>query len=191
MGNWKLARWQEPQTLTRDVLREMRQRPSRGHVAAHPHPPLDRRRGRAVAARGDRRRPGLPVAEPVERFRRRDRARQPRHRGRQVRPSRASRCTMALRPTSRRRAPTSSCSTTSAASTTAPARTAPATRPTCARSISAVRTWAASRTSAPATTGSSARVTALATTGSASRSRSSVRRRARSTDSRTSSRAAC
>lgn len=24
MGNWKLARWQEPQTLTRDVLREMR-----------------------------------------------------------------------------------------------------------------------------------------------------------------------
>jgi cytochrome b6-f complex iron-sulfur subunit len=25
MGNWKLARWQEPQTLTREVLREMRQ----------------------------------------------------------------------------------------------------------------------------------------------------------------------
>jgi cytochrome b6-f complex iron-sulfur subunit len=25
MGNWKLARWQEPATLTRDVLREMRQ----------------------------------------------------------------------------------------------------------------------------------------------------------------------
>ena len=25
MGNWKLARWQEPTTLTRDVLREMRQ----------------------------------------------------------------------------------------------------------------------------------------------------------------------
>jgi cytochrome b6-f complex iron-sulfur subunit len=25
MGNWKLASWQEPQTLTRDVLREMRQ----------------------------------------------------------------------------------------------------------------------------------------------------------------------
>ena len=25
MGNWKLARWQEPRTLTRDVLREMRQ----------------------------------------------------------------------------------------------------------------------------------------------------------------------
>ena len=24
MGNWKLARWQEPTTLTRDVLREMR-----------------------------------------------------------------------------------------------------------------------------------------------------------------------
>jgi cytochrome b6-f complex iron-sulfur subunit len=24
MGNWKLARWQEPKTLTRDVLREMR-----------------------------------------------------------------------------------------------------------------------------------------------------------------------
>lgn len=24
MGNWKLARWQEPRTLTRDVLREMR-----------------------------------------------------------------------------------------------------------------------------------------------------------------------
>lgn len=24
MGNWKLARWQEPQTLTREVLREMR-----------------------------------------------------------------------------------------------------------------------------------------------------------------------
>jgi cytochrome b6-f complex iron-sulfur subunit len=24
MGNWKLARWQQPQTLTRDVLREMR-----------------------------------------------------------------------------------------------------------------------------------------------------------------------
>ena len=24
MGNWKLARWQELQTLTRDVLREMR-----------------------------------------------------------------------------------------------------------------------------------------------------------------------
>src|SRR4051812_36674951 len=24
MGNWKLARWQEPQTLTRDVLKEMR-----------------------------------------------------------------------------------------------------------------------------------------------------------------------
>ena len=24
MGNWKLARWQEPQTLTQDVLREMR-----------------------------------------------------------------------------------------------------------------------------------------------------------------------
>ena len=25
MGNWKLARWQEPRTLTRDVLKEMRQ----------------------------------------------------------------------------------------------------------------------------------------------------------------------
>src|SRR5688572_33178161 len=24
MGNWRLARWQEPKTLTRDVLREMR-----------------------------------------------------------------------------------------------------------------------------------------------------------------------
>src|ERR687898_178582 len=24
LGNWKLARWQEPRTLTRDVLREMR-----------------------------------------------------------------------------------------------------------------------------------------------------------------------
>ena len=39
MGNWKLARWQEPQTLTRDVLREMR----RGRPAC--------RAGRSSAAR--------------------------------------------------------------------------------------------------------------------------------------------
>ncbi len=34
MGNWKLARWQEPKTLTRDVLREMRRgRPAGCHGA--------------------------------------------------------------------------------------------------------------------------------------------------------------
>jgi cytochrome b6-f complex iron-sulfur subunit len=30
LGNWKLSRWQEPQTLTRDVLREMRRGRSAG-----------------------------------------------------------------------------------------------------------------------------------------------------------------
>ena len=80
MGNWKLAPWQEPTTLTRDVLREMRQWPAGRAVASDAHPPLDRRRRRPVAARGHRRHARLPVAQPVARLRRHHRAR--RHRPR-------------------------------------------------------------------------------------------------------------
>ncbi len=188
MGNWKLTRSQEPQALTRAGPARDAPRPGRRAVAPPAHPPLHRR-GRGPLAAGGRRRARSGFLWPnlssgfggqitlgnIEHGRR-----QPGGPG-------AHAARTGRRPTSRRRAPTSSSSTPASASRTATRPTARARPRTCARCSSAARTSAASPTSATSTTGSSAPATARAMTAWAPRSRSSARRRAASTASPTSS----
>ena len=185
MGNWKLTRAQEPQALTEPVLREMRHgRPagSRGASSsaarsARPSacgslevtggtlgflwPNLSSGFGGQITL-GDidtvNANPavqGLTLQDGAPAYFPQARTLRPAHRPEPRLPGR--------RVAGRRRAP----------------------RPTCGRSTSAARTSAASPTSAPATTGSSAPATARAMTAWAPRSRSSARRRAASTASRT------
>ena len=185
MSNYHVELIDKPAALDQGGDQVAAQAAGPGAVAPPADADRDRDRHRPVAARGHRRHARLRLAEPQGRLRGTDHDRRPRHR--QAPELARCRSRRASRPTTRRRAPSSSC-TTPASSGSSPARTRPATarRSTSGRSTSAARTSAASRTRASRTSGSSARATGRATTGSGSRppAPSSARRRGAWTASR-------
>ena len=177
MGNWKLTRSQEPQALTEPVLREMRRAgPAACRVASSSAAPSARRSALWLleVAAGTL---GLPVAQPGARLRRPDQprrlSRRSRHSPEMHGPHAQGGCALVLLDRAHLRHPRRS-------QPGLPERRVARRRghghqraPRCA---SSARTSAASPTSAPRTSGSSAPATARATTAWASRCRSWARR---------------